>query len=199
MDVMMVTAHPQPDSFTAAVAAAARRGMRRSGHSVVELDLYAIGFVPAMSRAERAAYHDATPLIDPMTVEHARQVRQAQALVFVYPTWWGGPPAVLRGWLERVLVPGVAFRFDEHGKVVPALTNVRRIVGISTYGSPRRYVRLMSDGGRRMLRRALRMNCGWRASTRWLAMYSTDTSTAAERAAFLERVERSMARLGRWR
>lgn len=199
MDVLMVTAHPHADSFTAAITTAARRGMRRAGHSVVELDLYAIGFVPAMSAAERAAYHEATPLIDPMTIEHARLVRQSQALVFVYPTWWGGPPAVLRGWLERVLVPGVAFRFDERGKVVPAMTNIRRIVGISTYGSPRRYVRLMSDGGRRMLLRALRMNCGWRASTRWLAMYSTDTSTRADRAGFLERVERSMARLGRRR
>ncbi len=199
MDVVMVTAHPHADSFTAAAATAARRGMQRAGHSVVELDLYAIGFVPAMSAAERAAYHEATPLIDPMTIEHARLVRRAGALVFVYPTWWGGPPAVLRGWLERVLVPGVAFRFDERGKVVPAMTNVRRIVGVSTYGSPRRYVRLMSDGGRRMLVRALRMNCGWRASTKWLAMYSTDTSTAAEREAFLERVERSMARLGRRR
>ena len=199
MDVVMVTAHPHADSFTAAVATAARRGMLRAGHKVDELDLYAIDFVPAMSRAERAAYHEATPLIDPMTIEQARLVRQAGALVFVYPTWWGGPPAVMRGWLERVLVPGVAFRFDEHGKVVPALTNVQRIVGISTYGSPRRYVKLMSDGGRRMLLRALRLNCGWRTSTRWLAMYSTDTSSAAERTAFLDRVERSMARLGRRR
>ncbi len=199
MDVVMVTAHPHADSFTAAVATAARRGMRRAGHSVDELDLYAIGFVPAMSPAERAAYHEAAPLIDPMTIEHARLVRQARALVFVYPTWWGGPPAILRGWLERVLVPGVAFRFDEHGKVVPALTNVRQIVGISTYGSSRRYVRVMTDGGRRMLLRALRLNCGWRTSTRWLAMYSTDTSSEDERIAFLERVERSMARLGRWR
>ncbi|MGH9272190.1 MAG: NAD(P)H-dependent oxidoreductase [Ilumatobacteraceae bacterium] len=199
MDVLMVTAHPHADSFTAAVATAARRGMQRAGHSIVELDLYAIGFAPTMSPAERAAYHQATPLIDPMTIEHGRLVRQATALVFVYPTWWGGPPAVLRGWLERVLVPGVAFRFDERGKVVPGMTNVRRIVGISTYGSPRRYVRLMSDGGRRALLRALRMNCGWRASTRWVAMYSTDNSTATQRADFLERVERSTARLGRWR
>jgi NAD(P)H dehydrogenase (quinone) len=196
MDVLMVTAHPDADSFTSAVAGAARRGMQRGGHRVVELDLYALGFVPAMSAAERAAYHEATPLIDPMTIEHAGLVRRSQALVFVYPTWWGGPPAMLRGWMERVLVPGVAFRFDEHGKVRPALTHVRRIVGISTYGSPRRYVWLMTDGGRRMLRRALRLNCSWRVSTRWMAMYSLDTSTAEQRAAFLQRVERSMSRLG---
>ena len=128
----MVTAHPDADSFTSAVAASAQRGMQRAGHQVVSLDLYALGFTPAMSPAERTAYHTDAPLIDPLTIAHAELVRRAQALVFVYPTWWGGPPAILRGWLERVLVPGVSFRFDEHGKVRPALTHVRRIVGIST-------------------------------------------------------------------
>ncbi|MGI9029520.1 MAG: hypothetical protein ACR2HP_05980, partial [Ilumatobacteraceae bacterium] len=59
------------------------------------------------------------------------------------------------------------------------------------------YVKAVTDGGRRMLLRALRMNCGWRASTRWLAMYSMDTSPEHERTAFLVRVERSMSRLGR--
>ncbi len=194
----MVTANPDPAGFTHAAAAAARRGMQRAGHHVVTLDLYALGFAPAMSAPERAAYHEATPLIDPLTIEHAELLRRSQALVFVYPTWWSGPPAILRGWLERVFVPGVAFYFDEHGKVRPGLSHVRRIVGISTYGSPWRHVKLLQDGGRRMLLRALRLNCGWRASTRWLALYSIDTATAAQRTAFLQRVEQKMARLDGW-
>jgi putative NADPH-quinone reductase len=102
---------------------------------------------------------------------------------------------MLRGWLERVMVAGVAFRFDEAGKVHPALSHVRRIVGISTYGAPWTYIKLMHDGGRRMLTRALRMNCGLRARTTWLGLYSIDTQGDAERAAFLDRVEHSMAHL----
>jgi NAD(P)H dehydrogenase (quinone) len=196
MNVLMVTAHPCADSFTHAVAAAARRGLERGTHDVTSLDLYALGFAPAMSAAERAAYHTDHPLIDPLTAEHAQLVQRAQMLVFVYPTWWSGPPAILRGWLERVLVPGVAFRFDARGKVRPALTNVRRIVGISTYGSPWLFVKLLNDGGRRMLTRALRLNCGWRTRTRWIGLYSFDTLGDAQRAAFLGRVERSIARWG---
>ena len=161
------------------------------------LDLYALGFAPAMTPAEREAYDTDQPLIDPLAAEHARLVQRAQMLVFVYPTWWSGPPAILRGWLERVFVPGIAFRFDARGKVRPALTNVREIVGISTYGSPRRFVKLLNDGGRRMLTRALRLNCGWRTWTTWLPLYSLDTLTDAERAGFLERVEQSMSRSGR--
>ena len=75
-----------------------------------------------MSLAERRAYHSDQPLVDPVTVAHADLVRRAEVLVFVYPTWWSGPPAILKGWLKRVLVPGVAFRFDGAGKVRPALT-----------------------------------------------------------------------------
>ncbi len=192
----MVTAHPHEGSYNHAVAAAAVRGLERAGHHVTALDLYALGFAPAMSRAERAAYHGDAPLIDPMTAHHAQLLQRAETVVFVYPTWWSGPPAILKGWLERVLVPGVAFRFDSRGKVRPSLTNIRRIVGISTYGSSWKYVKLVNDGGRRMLTRGLRLNCGWRTSTTWLGLYSIDTRGDAERAAFLDRVERSMARVG---
>ena len=195
MDVLLVCAHPQEDSFTHAVTAAARTGFERAGHHVTTLDLYALGFVPAMSLEERRAYHGEQPLLDPMTVAHAELVQRADVLAFVYPTWWSGPPAMLKGWLERVLVPGVAFRFDDSGKVRPALTNVRRIVGISTYGAPWTYVKLLQDGGRRMLTRALRMNCGAGTPTTWLGLYSIDTLGDAERRAFLDRVEHSMAHL----
>ncbi len=195
MNVLVVWAHPSEDSFTHAVAEAATNGCRRADHDVTVLDLYAIGFVPAMSAEERAAYHGESPLLDPMTADHARLVQAADVLVFVYPTWWSGPPAIMKGWLERVLVTGVAFHFDAAGKVRPSLTKVRRIVGISTYGAPWTYVKLLHDGGRRILTRALRMSCGWRTPTTWLGLYSMDTAGAAERTAFLDRVEHTLAHL----
>jgi putative NADPH-quinone reductase len=195
MEVLVVCAHPHANSFNHAVTASAVKGFERADHHVTTLDLYALGFVPAMSTAERAAYHGERPLIDPMTIEHADLVRRADVLVFIYPTWWSGPPAILKGWLDRVLVPGVAFRFDAAGKVRPALTNVKRIVGVSTYGAPWTYVKLMTDRGRRMLTRALRLNCGLRTPTTWLGLYSVDTLGERERRAFLDRVEHAMAHL----
>jgi putative NADPH-quinone reductase len=123
-------------------------------------------------------------------------VSRAEALVFVYPTWWSGLPAILKGWLERVMVPGVGFRFDERThKVRPGLGQVRHIIGISTYGSPRSYVRLINDNGRRILTRALRMSCGFRVRSTWLAFYAIDTSTPTAREEFAARVEREMAAL----
>jgi NAD(P)H dehydrogenase (quinone) len=195
MKVLLVCAHPVQGSYTHSVAGAAVRGFERAGHHVTMLDLYALGFAPAMTAAERAAYHSEQPLLDPLTTGHAELVRGADVLAFVYPTWWSAPPAILKGWLERVLVTGVAFQFDVRGKVRPALTHVRHIVGVSTYGAPWAYVKVLHDGGRRMITRALRMSCGLRTPTTWLGLYSIDTAGAAERAAFVDRVEHATARL----
>lgn len=195
MQVLMVLAHPKADSFNHAVAARAAAALREAGHEVDLLDLYALGFRAAMSADEHRSYHSDEPVVDPMVREHVALVRAADAIVAVYPTWWSGQPAILKGWLERVLVPGVGFRFNERGKVRPGLTHVRRIVGISTYGSPWRYVKAINDNGRRTLLRTLHLNTGWRTRTSWLALYAIDTATADERERFLRRVERKMRAL----
>lgn len=196
MRALVVVAHPNPEAFTHAVARRVESGLNAAGHETTVLDLGAIRFRAAMTRQEREAYHGDEPVVDPVVARHADAVRDAGLLVFVYPTWWGGLPAVLKGWLDRVLVPGVAFVFDDRsGKVRPGLGHVRRIVGVTTYGSPRPYVRVMTDAGRRVLTRSLRMSCGWRTRTEWHALYAIDTSTAEERCEFLTRVERRMAEL----
>ncbi len=195
MQVLVVLAHPKGDSFNHAIATRACGALRLAGHTVELLDLYASGFGAAMTRDERAAYHRNTPILDPLVRGHADLVGTAEALVFVYPTWWSGQPAVLKGWLERVLVPGVGFRFTDEGKVRPGLTQVRHLVGISTYGSPWRYVKIVNDNGRRTLMRTIRMNTGFRTRCRWLGMYAIDTATADERERFLARVERQMRAL----
>lgn len=197
MRVLVVVCHPRDDSFTVHLAARAVTGLERAGHEVVLLDLYRSGFVTAMTRAEREAYHGDEPVLDPQVAAHIDEVMRAETLVFVYPTWWGGVPAKLKGWFERVLVPGVGFRFDERsGKIRPNLTHVKRLVGISTYGSPRWYVRLVNDVGRRTIARTVRVACGWRTRTEWHALYSIDTSDEPTRTAFADRVEQAMEALG---
>lgn len=194
---LVVVAHPRSDSFTRAVADAAVDGLRAGGHAVRQVDLYAERFRPAMSPEEHRAYPTEEALVEDQPRAHAELVRWCDTLVFVYPTWWSGLPAVLKGWLERVLVPGVAFRFDERtGRVRPGLGHVRHVVGISTYGSPRTYVALVNDNGRRILHRALRMSCGMRTRRVWLGLYAIDTASDERRAAFLDRVRTRTSRLG---
>jgi putative NADPH-quinone reductase len=159
------------------------------------LDLYAEGFVTAMTLDERHAYHGDQPILDPMVARHADVVMHATALVFIYPTWWSTMPAILKGWLERVMVPGVGFVFDARQHVRPGLRQVRRLVGISTYGASWPRVKMINDNGRRTLMRALRLNTGWQTRRTWLALYRIDTRTVQQRQRFLQRVEQTMEHL----
>ena len=186
----------RPTATATALPPALPPGCARAGTTCTSSTCTAPASGVAMTAEERRAYHGDAPILDPIVAEHADLVTRAQALVFVYPTWWSGLPAILKGWLERVMVPGVGFRFDERThKVRPGLGQVRHIIGISTYGSPRSYVRLINDNGRRTLTRALRMSCGFRARTTWLGFYAIDTSTLGAREEFAARVEREMAAL----
>jgi NAD(P)H dehydrogenase (quinone) len=193
---LVVHAHPVPGSYSHALLDAVVRGLARAGRPHDVVHLYEEGFAAAMTAAERAAYHGDDPIVSDDVARHAALVRGAEVLVFVYPTWWHGVPAVLKGWLDRVLVPGVAFRLDpETHRVRRGLTSVRRIVGVTTYGSPRWYVAVTGDAGRRTLSRTLRLCCHRFCRTTWLGLHATDASTEEQRRAFLARVEAKVAAL----
>ena len=196
MRALVVHCHPVAGSFSAALRDAVCRGLERAGHDVTVLDLAAEGFDPVMRRDEWERYmgSDGSCVQVPDGLEHhVNAVRDAEILVVVYPTWWSGLPAQLKGWLERVMVPGVAFTL-ERDRVRPALVQVRRIVTVSTYGSPWTYVKGINDNGRRTLQRALRMSTGRRTRRTHLGLYKMDVRTDTDRAAFLAKVEKVLAR-----
>ncbi len=190
MRAVVIVANPNPSSFSHAIAARLRGGLEASGHNVIVHDLYAEGFRAAMSAEERQAYHGDVPVVDPLVIEHITDLRDAHTLVFVYPTWWSSLPAVLKGWLERVMVPGVGFVFDERHKVRPGLTNVKRLVGVATYGSSWRSVKLINDNGRRTILRALRLSTSVRTRSTWLPLYGMDSLGVSDRERFLVKVDR---------
>ncbi len=148
-----------------------------------------------MSPEERRAYHGDEPILDPMVAEHAELVGAATVLAFVYPTRWWQPPAVLKAWLERVMVPGLAFVFDDQHRVRPNLSHLQAIAGVATYDMTRREVLRVGDGGRRMLLRALRANAPGKAKTSWNGLFDAGSASAAERERFAARVREKAARL----
>lgn len=195
MRALVVLANPMVGSYSHALADTAAEAMRAAGHHVDVLDLYAIGYRAAMTADERRAYHSEQPVLDPQVAEHIELLQRAETLVVIYPTWWSSMPAILKGWLERTMVPGVGFVFDDSGRVRPGLTTCRRIVGISTYGSKRIYVRAINDNGRRTISRALRLSTGLRTRCTWLGLYGIDASTDPQRAEFIARVRTTMGAL----
>jgi len=193
MRVLVIFAHPVETSYAAALHATVLRTLRAK-HEVRDLDLYADGFDPRLSREERLHYHDTSRNIAPVA-KYVELLRWAEAVVFCFPVWCFGLPAILKGFFDRVLIPGVAFDID--GAIVtPMLTHIKRIAAVTTYGRARWLVRVsIGDLPRAHITRYFRWCCGKDTRVRYLAHYHMNVSTDASRARFLARVERTMAAL----
>lgn len=195
MRILVVHGHPVGESFGSALRDTAVAALRASGHDVDLLDLYAIGFDPVLSR-EAHSHHLDGPQTKPEIGDLARRLLAAQALVFVYPTWWGGPPAIVKGWIDRVWVADVAFGLPPgRNLIVPRLRNIRRLCVVTTYGSSRFVNALEGEPGKRMILWGLRSLMHPLCRRKWLPFYQIDRSTESQRAAFLARVDRSL----RWK
>jgi putative NADPH-quinone reductase len=191
MHTLLVTAHPVETSFNAALAQAALRGLEAGGATVDLWDLYAEGFDPVMSRAERLAYHD-QPGNEVLAQGGLDRLMRADALILCFPAWISSPPAMMKGWLEKLMLPGVAFSL---GPWRPTLKHVHTVAGVVTYGGPRWRNWLAGDSARKIVTRGMWGYTGWRARVRYCAMYDVDRSTPEARAAFLDQTAALMQRL----
>ena len=195
MRVLVVYAHPVESSFVASLHRTAVETLRHAGHAVDDCDLYAEGFDPVLSRQDRIDYHDRSVNRGRIT-PHVERLKAAEALLFVYPVWNFGFPAILKGYLDRVWVPGVAFNIDGRGNLELTLRHVRRLGAVCTYGGARWRALLMSDPPRVGVRRMIRAHVARTAPCDYLACYDMNHTSAPRRAAFLERVQ---TRLAAWR
>lgn len=195
MRALVVYCHPVPASFTAGVRDAVIRGLKAAGHEVDLLDLYAEGFAPVMECDERLAYHE--PGINVLPIAgYLDRVKQAEALIFVAPTWWYGPPAMLKGWLDRVLVPHETFGMPQPNRPLERrLTNIRFVATVTSLGSPWYWWLWIGQPGRRILLDGIGGIAHPRATKLWLALHSMDSASAERRAAFLAKVEARFARV----
>ena len=105
MRILLIYCHPRPDSYCAALREVATEALKSAGHVVEVRDLYAEGFYPVLDAEERGRYYDEGDH-RPDISSHVASLLRAEALVFVYPTWWFSPPATLKGWFDRVLAAG---------------------------------------------------------------------------------------------
>lgn len=195
MRAVVVYCHPVEGSFCSSLRDAAIRGLRRAGHDVELIDLAADNFNPVMNTDEWHLYFQSASHIPDDVRAYVSAIRDAEIVVFVYPTWWSSVPAQLKGWMERVLVPGVGFTFNENNRLRPGLRNLKHVVVITTFGSPRLYVRFINDNGSRLFHRSLRTTSPRLVRNHRLVHYKMDKSTPESRLAFQRRIETKLARL----
>jgi putative NADPH-quinone reductase len=195
MRVLVVLAHPLKDSFAASVSRTVVAALEAKGHAVDLLDLYAENFDPRLSEAERASMTGTYDLSE--IAPYADRLKAAEALIFVFPQWWFNLPAILKGFIDRVFAPGIAFDYDADGiKLVPKLEKLRYFWAFSTTGSPWWVVKFyMGDPVRRILKRGIAAFCGKRVDFRMTCLHNMDDTTQAKREHFLEKVRSQVSAL----
>ena len=195
MRALVVYCHPRPDSYTAAVRDVVVERLEIAGAEVRVQDVYAMGFDPVLGAQEHRDYEDEAINQRPVARE-LEDLGWCDTLIFVYPTWWYGLPAVLKGWLDRVLVPGVAFLMPDaaNSNIRPGLTHIKRLGVFTTCGASWWLTRLIGAPGRRTILRGIRLLCAKRCKTAFAAHYLMDSSTPESRAAHLIKVARVMDR-----
>ena len=190
---LILFAHPCPESFSSALHEVVVETLKTRGWSIDDLDLNAENFSPVLTEAERRGYHEEPANIEPVSA-YVERLRAADALVLVFPVWNFGYPAILKGFFDRVFLPGVSFKLVD-GKVRPNLQNIKRLAAVTTYGGTRLRAIGAGDPPRRIVKRHLRYVCHPSTRTRYLALYDMNRATDAQRKGFVGKVERSMREL----
>ncbi len=190
---VVVRTHPLRDSLVHAAADRCVESLRRSGHEVTDFDLYADEFDPVVSLDEWRNRRSGLPA---ELQKYGDALQSATDLVLVYPTWFGSQPAMLKGWLDRVWVEGVAYDLDPGARVAKGrLQNIKSLWLVTTHGSSKVMNAVQGEAGKHYAARSFRLLCSWRARVHWVAFYGNDRATAVDRAAFLQRVSAIFARL----
>jgi NAD(P)H dehydrogenase (quinone) len=185
------------ESFAASAHAVVLEALAERGHEVTDVDLYAEQFDPVMSRQERLDYQN-TARNERLVKRYDDQIATTEAIVLVYPAWWYGMPAMLKGYFDRVWLPGVAFDVTPDGKVnTERLQRLRRIMVVTTYGGSWWMVRLaLGDPARKVIGRAVRALCARGCRVTWCVCYNMDAAKPARLSRFLRRVHATARALG---
>jgi NAD(P)H dehydrogenase (quinone) len=195
MRVLVIFAHPLGDSYAATLRDTVVAALNAGSHTVDLCDLYQEGFDPVLSAQERRDYRDTSENARAVS-RHVERLRQAEGIVFVFPSWWYGMPAILKGYFDRVWLPGVAFEFGPQA-IRPLLRSIRMFGVVTTTGAPMWFTRIyMGNPSRKVLMRGLaRLLVAPRAERFWLALYGMENATDAKRTAFVEQVRKRISNI----
>jgi putative NADPH-quinone reductase len=191
MEISVILAHPDRGSFNHAIALTVCRTLERGGHTVCFHDLYEEGFDPLLPVSELDT--NAQPPLE--LVRYCEELRRADGLVIVHPNWWGQPPAMMKGWIDRVFRPGVAYKFQEgdKGEGVPiGLLRVQTAIIFNTSNTdPEREMRVFGDPLNRLWNKCVLKFCGVKNIIQE-TFSIVITSTPEQRASWLRRVEETV-------
>ncbi|WP_242314552.1 NAD(P)H-dependent oxidoreductase [Bacillus cereus group sp. BfR-BA-01355] len=185
MNVLIVYAHPNPSSFNATILNHVQKGLQETNHSVTVLDLYKEQFDPVLVFHEEKKRRDLVN--EEETARYRTLVEEADTLLFIYPIWWWGMPAILKGFIDRIFVAGFAYKYE--GVLPKGLLQGKKAWVINTLDSPLWYVALLyRSADWIMMKRGVLRFCGIRDIKRSV-FQSVKTSKVSKREKWLLQIE----------
>lgn len=189
----MVVTHPSPEGLARRAFERIVAGLDRAGDDVHVIDLDGEAFDPRLTTDEKRRHLD-PPDTKPWVADHAAALQCADRLILVYPTWWGGFPARLKGWFDRTWITGVAYTLPEGSTRIHAgLKNIKRLEIVTTYGNSRLSNTLRGNPGRLIAFRTIRLLCHPLCRRRFHPFYSAGAASPDQVDAWLDRLEETFA------
>lgn len=191
---LVVVTHPSPEGLARQALVRVLAGLERRGDDVEVIDLDAEAFDPRLTLDEKRRHLD-PPDTKPWVADHTAALQRAERLILVYPTWWGGFPARLKGWFDRTWITGVAYTLPEGSTRIHAgLKNIKRLEIVTTHGSSRLANTLQGNAGKLIAFRTLRLLCHPLCRRRFHAFYSAGSANPDQVATWLDGLEETFAR-----
>jgi putative NADPH-quinone reductase len=193
MKCLIVIAHPLSNSLCKQFSNEVENKLKQMGHEVILEDLYAEQFAPALTEQERASYYAEAYDFSHIS-EQVERLQQSEAIVLLFPTWWFGFPAILKGWFDRVWGPGIAYdHASDFGPIKPRLENLKKVLVITTLGSPWWVDRLvMWQPVKRIMKLALLGACASNSKLQFLSLYNSEKLDEPRIKAFNKRIDKAL-------
>ena len=191
MKCLVIVTHPSRDSLCKLLSRRVVNKLTQMGHEVIVEDLYAAEFEPALTTVERESYYSDSYASSSISGQACR-LKEAEALILLFPTWWFGFPAMLKGWFDRVWGPGIAYEHArDFGPIKPRLDNLRKVLVITTLGSPWWVDRLiMRQPVKRVMKMALLATCAKSSKLKFLSLYNSEKLNGKSIARFNRKIEK---------
>ena len=190
MRFLILFSHPSQQSYSAALLKTVKDSLIKNGHQVKIIDLYKENFDPVLNIGEWNSYLENTEKNILNLKKHIDCLKWSEGLIFIFPTWMYGPPAILKGWLERVWLPKVAFEISSGKQNIPMgkLKNISRLCVVTTSGSPRWWLWFIGNPGKSMLFKGYKILFKKYCKYKWLQLHDMNHTNSSDRERFLTKV-----------
>ncbi len=195
MKVAIVFNHPYEGSYCNAILESVKSGLQTANHEIDIIHLDKEGFNPVMTAQDLKAFRDKEP-VDTKVIEYKNRLEQANHLVFIFPIWWELMPALMKGFIDKVIFPGVAYDYvnGSNTRMKPLMTNIKGVTVITTMNTPRVLYRLVFGNA---VHKALMRGTFWKLgykNRKWISYNMVKQVSHEKRKSWLSKLENTFAK-----